>query len=438
MADVSVLDRASQLISQIRGRALADQQREKPALWERAQEIFQGAQSEGRAMTPDESARYDELTGLIAEINQREQQERQHLELERTLREPQRDGRVLPGAGPSAAAGEAEGYREAFRSFVRGGFDELDPDQRRLVRAGFRRADPEETRALGTISGPAGGYLVPSSFQAQLIETLKAYSPVESIVTPLVTDTGADIDWPTNDDTANVGATVAESADVSNATDPEFGIKTVRAYLYTSRIFRVPFTLLQDSAIDIEAYIGRIAGQRLGRILAQHFATGNGVNKLEGITVGGSVGKAFASATAVTYPELIDLEHSVDPAYRSPDRCRYLFRDATFAALRKLVDSQNRPLWVPWLGSGVAGAPPATFNGWRYQIVQDMPAMAAGQNSIAFGDFDAGYKYRRVSGMSLIRIEERFVEHGQVGFLMFARADGRVIDQAAFKLGQQA
>lgn len=434
----TVLDLAAQQIARVRARPLSEQQREKAPLWERAQEIFNGANGENRPMSADERARYDELTGLIADINQREQDERAHQEQTRRLGEPQRNQRMLPGAG-SADDEAADEYRSAFDSYIRAFRQgELTSDTWQALRGRRASLSDGEQRALGTTIGANGGYLVPTSFQANLIETMKAFAPVESIVTPLETSGGEDIEWPTNDDTSNEGAVVAENADVGNATDLAFGTKTLRAYLYTSKVAKVPFTLLQDSAVDVDALIARTHGTRLGRIFAKHFVTGTGVNQMEGITVGGATGKSFASATAITYVELIDLEHSVDPAYRDASRCRYLFNDATFAALRKLQDDDHRPLWVPWLGQGVAGAVPSTFNGWNYTVVPAMPAMTTGLASVAFGDFDRGYKYRRVTGFSLVRIEERYVEYGQVGFLLFARADGRVVDTSAFKLGVQA
>ena len=433
-----ILDMATEQVTRARGRALVDQQREKPALWERAQEIFARAQGENRAMSTAESARYDELTGLITEINEREQQERTHAERQRQLLEPRRDARMQPGAGDAGQPENSGEYRAVTQRWLRQGMMALTPEERQLMQSGWRSAGPDEQRALGTVGGTSGGYLVPTVLQAEVIETMKAYAPLNDVVSVQETAQGGDIDWPTNDDTANMGAEVAENTDVGAATDPTFGIVTLRAYLYSSKVFKVPFTLLQDSAVDIEAFVGQMAGIRLGRVFANREAVGDGVNKIQGVTVGGVVGKSFAGAAAVTYNELIQLEHSVDPAYRKPGRARYLFADGTLSALRQLADSQARPLWVPWLGSGVAGAVPPTFNGWDYTISNDMPSMATTNKSIAFGDFKTGYKLRLVSGFSLVRLEERYAEFGQVGFLLFARGDGRVVDKAAFKLGQQA
>jgi HK97 family phage major capsid protein len=58
-----------------------------------------------------------------------------------------------------------------------------------------------------------------------------------------------------------------------------------------------------------------------------------------------ALGVTAASATAITYNELLDLEHSVDPAYR-PEREVHVGTTATLKAVKKLVDSNSRPLWI--------------------------------------------------------------------------------------------
>lgn len=449
----TVIDRASELITQVRGKALETQQREKPALWERASEIRDAAAAENRPMSADERAKYDELTGLIADINEREQEEQNHLRLTKQFTEIRRDPRALPGSDDGGLESRGE-YRKALNRYLRFGSLELEPEERKVLRQGYRverPGDGGEARAQGTAPGSAGGYLVPSQMGGFIVETLKLFGGVAAVATTLETSNGQPIEYPTNDDTANTGALIGENV-AATSLDLVFGQKKVDAYLFTSKIVLVPITLLMDSAIDIEAYIARKVGQRLGRTFNSYQTTGTGAGQPQGLTVGASVGKSFAGAAAVTYNELIDLEHSVDAAYRQDtgvpqggdgqsggDWVGYMFNDpSTFAALRKLADSQNRPLWVPWLGQGIAGAVPPTLNGWRYQINNDMPNMATTNKDIAFGNFTEGMLIRTVSGMSIMRLEERYAEYGQVGFLAFARMDSAVIDTAAVKLGQQA
>jgi HK97 family phage major capsid protein len=100
-----------------------------------------------------------------------------------------------------------------------------------------------------------------------------------------------------------------------------------------------------------------------------------------------------------------------------------MFADSTLKALKKLKDKQDRPLWLP----GLAVKEPDTINGFRYTINEDVPAMAASAKSILFGDMSK-YLIRDVMDVMIIRIAEKYIESGQVGFLCFYRTDGRLRD----------
>ena len=85
----------------------------------------------------------------------------------------------------------------------------------------------------------------------------------------------------------------------------------------------------------------------------------------------------------MTYDDLVELEHSLDPAYREGGRCSFMFADTTLKAIKKLKDGQGRPLWLP----GIDVKEPASILGYRYVINQSVPAMAATAKSVLFGDF---------------------------------------------------
>ena len=436
---ISVLDLASEQVKAVRAKPLVDQEQEKPALWERSQEIFRFAQSENRPMSEAENTRYSELTGLIEEINQRAAEAKKNDDLANRLAAVRSVPAFKSGSDEQDGQEERAAYGNVFNKFLRFGSRELDNAELKLLRSGFRSpADDSERRAQASVPGASGGYTIPTGFRNVVTETLKFYGGVDAFGhSSLSTDSGEDIQWPTNDDTSNTGRLVAENGAINSATDLSFGEKTIRAFLYTSDFVKVPITLLQDSGIDLEGYIGRKLGERLGRIRNTHLTTGDGANKPQGYVTGSSLGKSFAGATAITYAELVDLEHSVDPAYRRAG-AKYMFADATLGALRKLVDSSNRPLWVPWLGAGIAGSVPSTFNGWDYVVNNDMPAMTTGNKSVLFGNGEAAYMVRDVTAMSLIRVEERFIDNGQVAFLLFARWDGLTQNSGAVKHGLQA
>ena len=120
------------------------------------------------------------------------------------------------------------------------------------------------------------------------------------------------------------------------------------------------------------------------------------------------------------------LEHSVDPSYRLG--AQWMFHDAVLQELKQLSDGQNRPLWLP----GVSVGEPDTILRYSYVINQHMPApvggaWSTGDRAIVFGDMSY-YWIRDVRGFSIIRLDERYADNLQVGFLAFARADGALID----------
>jgi HK97 family phage major capsid protein len=137
-----------------------------------------------------------------------------------------------------------------------------------------------------------------------------------------------------------------------------------------------------------------------------------------------TVGPTGAAAAKIAYDELIDLEHSVDPAYREAGACRFMFHDSTLKELKKLKDDQKRPLWLP----GLAVREPDTILGYAYTVNQHMPVLAANAKAVLFGDFSK-YIIRDVMAVSLFRMtDSKYTEKGQVGFLAFSRHDGNLAD----------
>ena len=121
--------------------------------------------------------------------------------------------------------------------------------------------------------------------------------------------------------------------------------------------------------------------------------------------------------------DLLRLEHSIDPAYRSMPSVGYMMSDATALAVRLLKDGNGRYLWQDSLQVGA----PARLNGYGVTINNDMAAMAASAKPIAFGAFNH-YKIRNVKGFSFVRLSELYAANGQVGFMAFLRSDGGLID----------
>lgn len=395
-------------------------------IWSQMQEIQQRAEAESRdALTAEEREKWDraeaELTEVSADIERMERAAR--------LDTVQRDQAVVTGgAGQETAEDRDEdpeaAYREAFTAFTRRGMSGLDNTQRQLM-----LSNQAEVRAGATSPGTAGGYFIPTDTLNKITQAMKAYGGLLGAANIINTASGNPLNWPTNDDTANVGAILTENTQVSEQ-DVTLGQKTLGAYTYTSKLVRLSLQLLQDDVFGVDAWLIQRLGERLGRAVAAHLATGTGTGQPEGLFTNATAGKTGTTGqtTSVIYDDLIDVIHSVDPAYRGNGK--WAMSDAALKMVRKLKDGQQRPLWEPSVQGGV----PSTLLGYPVIVDNGIPTPAANAKSIGFGDLNAAYVVRQVAGGQMMRLEERYADFLQVGFLGFLRLDAKPDDSAAFRV----
>lgn len=409
-------------------KTLKEMLEERARLWEQMKALNEKARGEKRELTAEESAQWDAMDKDLTELTTGIAREKRAAELERLMSEPARPG-FTGHRTPTPDAAQAEqrcAYKEAFNALIRStepGMSGLTPEQRQALLTGAVQLTPEmRAQSVGTTT--AGGFLVAQDFSDQLERALKFYSSMIGVSdTSLRTATGADLPWPTVNDTTVVGAILAENASIGSAVDVTFGSLTFKAYMYTSNPVLVSYQLMQDSTFDMDALLADLLAERIGRILNTHFTTGTGTAQPRGVVTGATLGKTglTGQTVSVIYDDLVDLVYSVDRAYRPQGQ--FMMNDLSIAVVRKLKDSQNRPIWEP---STQAGEPDRLM-GYRVVPNNDVAVMAANAKSILFGDFSK-YKVRTVREMSLLRLVERYADFLQVGFIMFGRWDGNLVN----------
>ncbi|RPD90509.1 phage major capsid protein [Neisseria weixii] len=339
------------------------------------------------------------------------------------------------GAGVSDAdrerftldAGKQEGQdNSALRNYLTGGLMNLTPEQ---IQAHNRRRSEDIRAAMSTTTQQEGGYTVAPEYYRQLTEAMKATGGIRNVVTTFQTSTGAQMLWPTADATSEEGEIVGQNSPVG-AGDTTFGQLSMDVHKYSSKKIALPFELIQDSMFDIEAYIQALLARRIGRITDKHFTIGTGTNQPKGLITAAQIGKAAATgnATTISYEDLVELEHSVDPIYRNGSRVGFMMHDQTLKQIRKLKDDSGRPIFVPGYEQGNPGGSPDRLLGRPIFLNQDMAPMAANAKSIAFGDFSK-YMIREVMDLTLFRMaDSAFITNGQIGFIAFNRQGGNLID----------
>ncbi|KVE80394.1 phage major capsid protein [Burkholderia vietnamiensis] len=317
---------------------------------------------------------------------------------------------------------------KALRAFLAGGIVNMaDEDRARML----ARQTPDIRNAMSTTTTTEGGFTVATEYQRSLEIAMKAYGGMRQVAHSIRTATGATMNFPTTDPTAEVGEIVGQNSPV-NGLDTSFNNISLDVYKYSSKKIALPFELVQDSFIDIEAYIQSLLAMRLGRIQNSHFTNGTGTGQPRGLVTAVSSGKVGATGQtlSVIYDDLVDLEHSIDPAYRNQPGVGYMMHDSSVRVVRKIKDGQNRPIFVPGYEADamINGGAPDRLMGRPIYINQDVPVMAANAKSILFGQYSK-YVIRDVMDLTIFRMtDSAFTLNGQIGFVGFLRTGGNLID----------
>lgn len=286
--------------------------------------------------------------------------------------------------------------------------------------------------AMSTTTPSEGGYTVPAEVAKMVIDRLKAYGGMRDVSTILTTETGHAMNFPTSDGTSEIGEIVAENV-ATTVGNLSFGTVGLPVWKYSSKQVALPLELIQDSAIDVVAFVVNRLATRIARIQNMHYTVGTGSFQPTGIITASTVGKVGATGQVATvaYIDLVDLKHSVNRAYRSS--AKWMMNDLTVAGLSKLVDTVGRPIWIPAITEGA----PDLLLGKPIAVNDDVPVMAASAKSIVFGDLSQ-YNIRDVANSTTMRRfdDSVFALNGQVGFCGWTRSGGNLLDTSAVRTYQ--
>ena len=448
-----------------------------------AQDLLDTAEREGRSPTEEEIRQFDNIHKDVESIGQQITMRQRQSAMAAQLGEMASPVKV-PGVALDREVRSVEALMASdeldFRSWAANGKLRdssapasimIESQEMTVLRNIFTPVEERrrqlEQRALTTVTDTggteaAGGYLTSESMAAAVELAMKDYNAFrQAPVRMLATPTGEPIQWPLSNDTANKGFRLAQGGNASsNITDPAFTNKALNAWTYSSGLVNVQRQLLQDSRYDFGGLLGEMLGIRISRVQAEEdtlyaaavsggagpgpdraaHTAANGpeavISFLLAIAGSGGVGASLrrASSDVLKYETLIDLEMSVDGAYRRSAAAGFMFSSKGLAEVKKLADDQNRPLWLP---GNIAGGNPPTLYGYPYFVNENMNWIPASGNAtegiVLFGDFRS-IVLRDTMDLGVQRLDERFAELFQVGFVGFSRHDLRVIDAGTHPL----
>jgi HK97 family phage major capsid protein len=277
--------------------------------------------------------------------------------------------------------------------------------------------------AQSTTSG-AGGYTIPQGFLAELEKKLLYYNNLRNVSRVIRTDTGNPLPFPVTDDTGNP-ATVGAENTAPSETAMTFTQVLLGSYRYESLVL-TSNELLRDSGLDLASEIGGMLGERIGRKETTDFTTGNGTTAPEGVVTGCSAGVTGATTTTITLANIMGLIGSLDYAYQQG--ASFMMHQAIWNSILQLADNQSRPLFLDLLNGNapkLLGYPVVINNAMASSI-------AASAKTVLFGDFSK-HMIRDIGDIEIIRLNERYADKYQTGFLAINRCDAKVMQSSAIK-----
>jgi HK97 family phage major capsid protein len=329
---------------------------------------------------------------------------------------------LRPGTASNDQAGNDE-VKTAWSAFMRRG------DEAALARV--------EAKSLSVAVAADGGHVAPPEVMATIDRRLLASSPLRRIATVRQT-MSASFRKPMATTAPAVGW-VAETGTRAETATPSIDLLTFpMGELYA--MAAATQTILDDALLDMDQWLAGEIAESFANAEGIAFITGDGVNKPRGMlnyTIAadpapwgqlGYIATGAAGAFATTNPidRLIDLTYAPKTPYRA--NASFLMSRRTVGQVRKFKDTTGQYIWQPSL---VAGQPP-TLLGFPLYECEDLPDVAAGSHSIAFGDFAKGYLIVDRADVRVLR--DPYSVKPFVMFYVTKRVGGGVQDFDAIKL----
>lgn len=378
--------------------------------WEAAKKFLDAKRTDDGFVSGEDAATYDRMEADVVrlgeEIDRLERQAVIDAELAKVTSQPIVN---TPSAQPTVQEKTGRASDEYKRAFWNGMRNKMSYEVQNAL-------------SIGTDS--EGGYLVPDEYERKLVEALQDEVFFRSLATVIRTSSG--------DRKIPIVTSRGEAAWIDEGgqfpeSDDSFGQTSIGAYKLATMI-KVSDELLNDSVFNIEAYISKEFGRRIGAKEEEAFFIGDGKGKPTGLfnATGGADTGITAASTSITFDDVMDLYYSLRAPYRN--KATWLLNDSTVKAIRKLKDGNGNYIWQP---SVKEGEPDRILNR-PYRTSIYVPELAAGNRVMAFGDYSYYWIADR-QGRSFKRLNELYATTGQVGFLASERVDGKLILSEAVK-----
>jgi HK97 family phage major capsid protein/HK97 family phage prohead protease len=290
-----------------------------------------------------------------------------------------------------------------------------------------------KTLAVGTPS--AGGYTVAPEYSTNIIKKIAELSPIRGLASVMSIGTGK-VYIPTLETDAAT-SWVSETGSRSS-TEPTFGQVDIDVY-EQSCVIPVSRTLLEDSMVDLAAFLADRMAIKFAQAEASAFVVGDGSGKPTGLlhTPGNYETVEADQDGSDIIEKLIELFYTLPADYAA--RGTWAMNRKTAGVIRKAADavSTRSSIW----SDGIANGTPAMLLGAPVSYWPDLDDLASIESGppdtypIVFGDFASAYQIVDRVGLDILRDDYTGADNGIVKFSARRRVGGKpILSEAAVVL----
>jgi HK97 family phage major capsid protein len=321
---------------------------------------------------------------------------------------------------------DSDPAREVLVKYLRRGDQRLTAQERDVLE--------QHQKALSVDSDPDGGYLVTPQQSARIIEVVFETSPMRQIATVETISSDALEGLFDGDEAA--AAWVAERGSRPETATPQLGQWRIPTHeLYANP--RATQKLLDDSAVDIEAWLSRKVADKFARTENLAFVLGTGVGQPRGIvtypdgTTRGTIERIPSlDAATIAAEGIYNVIYGIKNAYRTG--AVWVMNRATVGVIRTIRDESGGAGTGQFMWSPGFGTQPATLAGYPIVEFEDMADISGGNIVAGFGNFRQAYTIVDRIGIRVLR--DPYSAKPHVEFYTTKRVGGDVLNFEAIKL----
>ena len=393
---------------------------ERAGLVSEMRKIVEAAEKENRRLNAEEKQKHSELRTKVGDLKDRVEtlQEQKKLDEETRKREIEDEEKRKKG-GSSNPKDETTDEQRAFRSFLRGGADRLQEDERRALSMG---TDTE------------GGYVAPEQFLAELIKNVTDEVYVRQVARVIPLATGQSLGVPSLDTRMARAAYTSELSIGTADSSMKFGKRRMEPHPLTGYIL-ISRDLIQSAAIPIEQEVIMDMTRAFAEAEEEKYMTGSGSGEPLGVFTASDSGIPTSrdastgnTTTGITFDGLLSAKFDLKPQYRSLPSTRWMFHTDAMEQISKLKDGEDRYIWTPSTREGE----PDRILGIPYFESRFVPnTFTTGQYVGILGDWQS-YWIADATQMEVQRLVEKWADTNQIGFIGRRRNDAAPVRSEAF------